>query len=227
MKFMSTIGKLVVVLLLATGSAQAVPILDVTSALTLTDPIQLGRLSRNGTPQDWSGGEPFSGVLNTTTAYHYHAYLVNVSITPFIQIDFDSISPNTFVSAYDTSYAPNSAGGPNFGFDINWLGDAGFSGNFFPGDPLFFQVLIPQNHDLLIIVNNTAAANVGVGDPFHLIVEGFIDSQYTEPAPEPATVLLSGTGLALLALRSRIRARRAAQRGVPNCTDPPRGSVAA
>jgi hypothetical protein len=58
----------------------------------------------------------------------------------------------------------------------------------------------------VIVVNNTAAANVGVGDPFHLIVEGFIDSDFTEPAgaavPEPARVFLATGGLVLLSLRS-------------------------
>jgi hypothetical protein len=133
-----------------------------------------------GTPEarwnsaDWSGGEQFPGAFNPSTNYHYHAYRVSVRSTPFIQINVDSVSANTFVSAYDTSYAPES------GFDTNWLGDAGFSGNFPPPSPIFFQVRIPQNHDLLIVVNNTGAANVGVGDPFHLIVEGFADSQFTE-----------------------------------------------
>ena len=209
MKMISTIGKLVVLVLLGTGSAEAIPILDVTGALTLTDPTQLGRLSRNGIPQDWAGGEPFPGVINSSILYHYHVYLVNAGVTPFIQLLFDSVSSNTFVSAYDTSYLPNSAGSPNFGFDTNWLGDAGFSGNFFGVDPLFFQVLIPQNHNLLIVVNNTAAGNVGIGDPFHLTVEGFIDSNFTDPVPEPATVSLVGSGLALLALKRRIRQRRA------------------
>jgi hypothetical protein len=212
MKPMSMIGKLVVLLLLTTGSAQASAILDLDGVLTLDDPIQLGRLSRNGIPQDWAGDEPFPGVINPTTSYHYLTYLVNVAITPFIQILFDSPSPNTFVSAYDTSYLPNTAGLPNLGFDTNWLGDAGFSGNFPPPNPLFFQVLIPQNHDLVIVVNNTAAGNVGVGDPFHLTVEGFIDSEFTEPpvvgVPEPATIFPATSGLVLLALRSRRRTRQ-------------------
>ena len=201
MKVISTIGRLVVIILVATSSAQALSILDVTDALNLGDSTQLGRLSRNGIQQDWVGTEPFPGVINTTTSYHYHIYLVNVGITPFIQIDFDSVPPNTFVSAYDTSYAPGSAGSPNFGFDTNWLGDAGRSGNFFGVDPLFFQVLIPQDHNLLIVVNNTA--ELGIGEPFRLIVEGFIDSQYTDPpgttpVPEPATMLLLGSGLICL-----------------------------
>ena len=209
MKAMSTIGRVAVLTLLATSSARATPILDVSGALALTDPTQLGRLSRNAIAQDWAGDEPFPGVINTTTLYRYHTYVVNVGITPFIQINFDSVSINTFVSAYDTSYAPNSAGAPNFGFNTNWLGDAGVSGNDFGVDPLFFQVVIPVGHNLVIVVNNTAAGNVGVGDPFRLIVEGFIDTEFTDPpeVPEPATLFLGGSGLVMVARRQRRRKR--------------------
>jgi hypothetical protein len=215
MKSMSRLGTVMAVLLLATGSAQALPLLDVTSALTLTDPTQMGRLSRNGVPQDWSGGEgAFPGVINTGTQYHYHAFLVDVGLAPFIQISMDSTSTSTFFSAYDTAYLPNSAGGPNFGFDLNWLGDAGLSGNPFPPDPAFFQVIVPVNHTLLVIVNNTLAGNVGVGDPFHLIVEGFADSQFTEPVPEPTTLVLGATGLVLLGIK-RARAQRTARSTSP------------
>lgn len=208
MKSISMVAKTAVLLLLAATSTRATTILDVTGALTLTDPTQLGRLSRNGIPQDWSGGEPFPGVINTTTTYRYHTYLVNVGATSFIQIDVDSLSGNTFFSAYDTSYLPDSAGSPNLGFDTNWLGDAGRSGNPVPGDPLFFQVVVPTNHNLLVVLNNTAGANAGVGDPFHLIVEGFIDTEFTDPAPvpEPATLLLAASGLAVIA-RSRFKRR--------------------
>jgi hypothetical protein len=211
MRTISKLAAMAVLILLAAASARATTILDLNGALALSDPTQLGRLSRNGVPQDWTGGEPFSGVINTTTTYHYHSYLVNVGITPFVQIEVDSNSGNTFFAAYDTAYLPNSAGSPNFGFDTNWLGDAGFSGNPFPGDPDFFQVVVPIGHNLLIVVNNTAGGNVGVGDPFHLIVEGFVDTEFTDPppaVPEPATLLLGASGLAMLAGRSRLKRRR-------------------
>lgn len=210
----SAILVLVVTGSLASVTARAATIFDLSSSVTLADPTQAGRLSRNGIAQDWSGGEPFPGAINTATIYHYHAYSVNVGPNSFIQINFDSISANTFVSAYNTSYAPNSAGSPNFGFDTNWLGDPGFSGNFFGVDPLFFQVIMPVNGNLIIVVNNTAAANAGVGDPFHIIVEGFIDSEFTD-APEPSAIVLSGAGLMLLAIGSRARERRQARRPVP------------
>jgi hypothetical protein len=209
MKPISAIRKLIPLTLLSIAAAHAAVILDVSSSLVIADPTQLGRLSRNGIVQDWSGTETFPGVINTSTTYHYHTYAVNVGITPFIQIEFDSLSTNTFVSAYDTAYLPNSAGGANLGFDTNWLGDAGSSGNFFGTDPIFFQVIAPINHTLLVVVSNTAAANVGLGDPFHITVEGFIDTEFDDPAvtPEPSTIFLGGGGMALLWLGKRLRRR--------------------
>ena len=174
MKSLSTIGQLVFFVLLATGSARAQCILSVAGALTAEDPVQLGRLSRNGVPQDWSGTEQVPGVINASTQYHFQLYRVTVRNTPFVQISVDSVSATTFFSAYDTSYDP--AGG----LAANWLGDAGFSGNFPPPNPIFFQVRVPQNHDLVVVVNNTAVSNGGVGDPFRLIVEGFADPEFTE-----------------------------------------------
>jgi hypothetical protein len=203
----SAILGLLMTVSLTSVTARASTIFDVTSSLTLADPTQTGRLSRNGVAQDWSGGELFPGVLNTATTYRYQTYSVNVGSRSFIQIDFDSISTNTFVSAYDTSYVPNSAGTPNFGFDTHWLGDAGVSGNFFGTDPLFFQVVEPANRNLVLVINNTTAGNVGVGDSFHLTVEGFFDSNFSD-APEPSAVVLFGGGLILLALGSRARLQR-------------------
>src|SRR4051812_45551639 len=118
----SAVVRLLVTVSLGAVMVNAAPILDVASAITFTDPTQLGRLSRNNIPQDWAGSEPFPGVINPTTDYHYHVYSVNVGINSFVQIDFDDIAGlgGTFVSAYDGTYAPNSAGAPNFGFDTKW-----------------------------------------------------------------------------------------------------------
>jgi hypothetical protein len=205
MRSIFRIGTLIAGLVLAASTAQAIPLLDVTGSLSASDPTQLGRLSRNGIPQDWSGSELFPGVINPASSYHYKVYSVNVGLTPFIQISVDSISTNTFFSAYDTAYLPASMA-------TNWLGDMGVSGNLFPPDPNFFQVIAPINHTLLIVVNQTSTT-AGLGDPFHLLVEGFLDTEFTDPAPanvpEPTTVFLTATGLAWLASkRARARARR-------------------
>jgi PEP-CTERM motif len=197
-----------VAVLTTASAAHASIIFDTSSALTVGDPTQTARLSRNGIPQDWTGSEPFPGAINTTTTYTYTTYVINVGVTPFIQIDFDSVSLNTFVSAYETAYTPDSVMSGNFGLDTNWLGDAGSSGNFFGVDPLFFQVIVPVNTNLVVVVNNTAASSVGVGDPYHLTVEGFIDSNFDDPpaVPEPGTVGLLAVGaIMLLTLHRRQR----------------------
>jgi hypothetical protein len=54
-----------------------------------------------------------------------------------------------------------------------------------------------------VIVNNTGAANVGVGDPFHLLAEKFADAAFTEPVSEPVSLVLGVTGLAWLAFNVR------------------------
>jgi hypothetical protein len=132
---------------------------------------------------------------------------VSVGITPFIQIDFDSISLNTFVSAYDVSYNPDSAGPPNYGFNVNWFGDAGFSGNSFGVDPLFFNLIAPVNTNLIVVVNQTAAGTAGLGDPYHLTVEGYVDSDFT-PTPEPSMFVVCFAGLAVIFFVTRFRKLR-------------------
>jgi hypothetical protein len=198
-------------LLLCCGLAQAGVLTTFTDFLLATDPTQTGRLSRNGIQQDWTGGEAFPGVINTASIYHYQTYVLNVGVTSFIQIDVDSLAATTFVSAYLTSYNPDSAGLPNLGFDTNWLGDAGSSGNFFGTDPISFQVLVPQNDNLIIVVNQTsvgttAASGIGPTNPYTITVEGFIDSQFTD-APEPAAIVLSGGGLLMISLAGVARRR--------------------
>jgi hypothetical protein len=196
--------KVSILMSIAALMAQADILFDTTDQLVSADPTQLGRLSRNGTPQDWAGSEAFPGVINTGVTYHYMTYLVNVGATPFIQIDVDSISASTFVSAYDVSYAPDSAGAPNHGFDTNWLGDAGFSGNLFGTDPIFFNVIAPVNSNLIVVVNETAANGGGLLQPYHLTVEGYLDSSFTS-TPEPSSLLLV---LAALSIMYAARTRR-------------------
>jgi hypothetical protein len=197
-------------LLAFNANAYAEAIDSFTSSLTTTDPTQLGRLSRNGVAQDWTGGEgAFSGVINTTTTYHYTTYTytsTDLLGAEFIQIEVDSLSANTFFSAYDGSYNP-------LNMATNWLGDAGSSGDFFGTDPLFFQVIVPVGDSLVIVVNNSGPSNLGVGDPFTLSVEGFSDTEFDDPAPitttpEPSTLVLLGSGLVGLAgvVRRRLTA---------------------
>ena len=88
-------------------------------------------------------------------------------------------------------------------------------GNFFGTDPVFFQVIVPVGHDLIVVVNQTATG-AGIGDPFSILVEGFVDTEYTDPiasgVPEPSTwamLLLGFAGIGFMAYRrSRQGVRR-------------------
>jgi PEP-CTERM motif len=190
-------------LLMLTGAAQAIPLLDVTTSLNANDPTQLGRLTRDGVPSDWSMQSAFPGVLNPNVAYAYRTFTLNVQTTSFIQVLVDS-SIDLFVSAYLDSYQPNALA-PDLGLSTNYLGDAGSSGTLF-GNPLFFQVVVPAFSQLVLVVNDTSAVQAGLQQPFRLLVEGFLDTEFTEPVPEPATL-----ALLLIALASLGCARRRAQ----------------
>ena len=168
-------------------SAAGSTLFETTTSLTPSDPIQRGRLSRNGIPQDWANTETFPGIINTDVIYHYRTFVLpSAALAPgrFVQISLDHLGPvqgTLFVSVYINSYEPNSAGGPNRGFDKNWIGDIGFSGNTFGVDPQFLEVLVPAGADLVVVVNNTDPNNVGVGQRFRLLVETFKDVLFTNP----------------------------------------------
>ena len=171
-----------------------------TSVMTIGagDPTELGRLSRSGVPSDWSVQKTFPGVINPTTSYHYTTLDLNLPVlsAPFndeiyIQIDIDSTSLNTFMSAYLNSYDPLNPA-------ATYLGDDGSSGQN-PGDPSFFQVVVPYG-DHLVLVLNEVTTNAGINVPAGVTVEAFADTAFTDGSatPEPGTSTLLACGLAFL-----------------------------
>lgn len=155
-------------------------------ALSAADPVQLGRLNRDVVPSDWSASKDFPGAVNTAISYHYQTFVLPSILYPYIQISVDDVSgtAQTFVSAYLNSYTPDNTA-PNYGFDTNYLGDEGYSGNL-AGNPRAFQVVVPVGSTLVLAVNDISAADDGIGQPFRFIAEGFTDTDFSE-APEPAT----------------------------------------
>lgn len=190
MRMGSKIAFVVLGSLLLVSMAHADLLTTFTSSVASGDPTQLGRISRNGIPSDWSSVKAFPGIINTTTTYNYHTYTVNSGVTPYIFITMDSVTANTFASAYLT-YNPTNTG-TNHNMDVGYLGDAGSSGNYFGTDPISFEVYVPIHTDFLIVVNTSS--NTGLGQPFTVTVQGFLDDQFT-PTPEPSSLMLLGSGV--------------------------------
>ena len=101
---------------------------------------------------------------------------------------------------------------PNNGLDINYIGDAGSSGNAFGTDPVSFEVFVPVRSNFLVVVN--ISSPVGIGQPFTITVQGFLDDQFTS-TPEPSSLVLLGSGALVVAgLLSPQAAPEIAQRSV-------------
>jgi len=191
MRMVSKIAFVVLSALLLVSIAQADVLTVFTTSIASNDPTQLGRISRNGIPSDWGSLKTFPGIINPTTTYNYHTYSVNSGVTPYIFITIDSVTANTFASAYFPTYNPTTTGA-NHGMDVNYIGDAGSSGNYFGVDPISFEVYVPVHSDFLVVVNTSS--NAGIGQPFTITVQGFLDDQFTS-TPEPSSLALLGSGV--------------------------------
>jgi len=159
---------------LASLPAWGAELLNTTYTFAATDDSQLGRLSRAGTPSKWSAPRTDPGGINLTTGYRVKEFNMSPGAAQYVQISFDDPKGLFFVSAYIDGYLSTQFPAPGA-----YLGDAGYSGNP-AGNPGFFQVFVPYNHTLIVVVNEIAA-NTAVGQSFNLLVEGFGDTQFGPP----------------------------------------------
>jgi hypothetical protein len=196
-----------VVLLLSVREAAAIPILDTGTLIFATTGTQFGRLTRNGVPSDWASPKSFPVVFGAPTPRAYDLFTVNAGPYPYLQILLDDPSAALFASAYLGAFTPvNSA--PNYGLNVNYLGDPGVSQPF--GNPSFFQIVVAPFSTVLIPINELNPGG-GTGAPFNLLVEGFFDTSYNDtvpPVPEPTAFALLGSGAALLAAIRRKKTPR-------------------
>ncbi len=205
-------------------SASALDLLNVNSTLTLTDPTQLGRLIRNSPGSEWGSQKPFPGILTPTTPYHYETFTLTPAMLAglsYIQISLNDPTVSVFGSAYLMAYLPNPTA-TNRGLDVNYLGDNGASGDPLDGVPRSFRVVVPTGMSLVVVVNEFASTNSGIGQPFSLLVQGYTNAMYGEPngpaagpgVPETGTsALLLGIGCVALLAFPRLGSRRGVPRG--------------
>jgi len=179
----------------------ATTILDTGSITFTASGLQFGRLTRDGIPSDWASPKSFPGVIGAPATRAYDLFTVNAGPYPYLQVLLDDPAVALFASAYLGAYTPANAP-PNFGLNVNYLGDAGFSQIL--DNPSFFQIVVNPFANVLIPINEVNPGG-GAGAQFSLLVEGFYDTNYSE-TPEPASLALVATGAALLAaIRRRTR----------------------
>ena len=204
MKLLTSLGALLAAVL-SSQSASATEVLAYTTvSLSSLDAMQQGRLTRARPPSDWSTSTPFPGITNPAVSYEYR--IVEASFAPnalqdvYYEITVDDPDAVIFASAYSGPYDANAPG-------VRYLGDEGSSGNYFPGDPSFFQVIVPVGETLRLVFNS-----VGLPDePFAYQVSAFSDTMYDEDfktnatVPEPATWAMFITGFGLIGSAARRR----------------------
>jgi hypothetical protein len=179
-------------ILLASLPASAATLGTFSGSWDGTEPTQIGRLTRDGTPSDGNitPAKTFPGIFGGSSRYLYEIFQFSnngaanlITVNATISGDFNSFLTAYSGSSYDPIVVTNSG---------IYLGDLGFS------ETGVFSFIAPANSQFFIVANNVFSGNTT--GTFSFTVDN------TAAVPEPFTII--GTivgGTAALRLSKRLK----------------------
>jgi hypothetical protein len=185
-------------------TANAAIITNGTYTFSGLEPMQEGRVFRNGVPSDWGTAKAFPGTTDDNGMFAYTTIPFNVGADPFIQITYQWFSGSgVFAVLYSgTTYDPNA-------LSANYVGDAGSSVSNLTGMPRTFRVDGVLSGDYLLVLSGVSAGAI-TGTTIGYCVEGFPDTSSPgsctdfgvgDPGvPEPSTLVFVALALGLAGL---------------------------
>jgi hypothetical protein len=197
---MKTTLRLVVALsvLLSATVAHAGLILDTGAIPFSPTGTQFGRITRDGDSSIWGVMKQFPGVTGAPTVRADEQFTIHNFDRQFLQISLDDPDAVLFDAAYMNVFTPVNVS-PNFGLNVNYLGDPGLTQPL--GNPSAFQIAVPLNSTIIVNINEVNPGG-GTGHAFDLVVEGFYSADFSE-VPEPGPLLMTGATLAWILFRKR------------------------
>lgn len=213
MRSIHAICAFTIVLFGVLAQASAVTVQTGSGTIETSDPVETGRILRNGIVSTWAAPKPYPG-SNDLDPHFYDLVTVgfapNAGQTVYYELTWTNLDshplPSPYLVAYQDIFVPTT-------IFSNYLGDAGESPA--ANTPATFQVIVPAGHALMLVFQDIPTTAGHQDARYTFAVDAFSDAArgenfpgLTQPTPVPAALPLFMGGLGLIGFLARRKKRK-------------------